>query len=222
MEGIKIMKITILPLGSYQTNCYILTNDNKNAIVIDPGSEPDKLIKHLDGKGITVKMIALTHGHFDHVGAVTKLKEVTNASVYIHKDDNEMLLDPDLVHPGLTNELNRICGFETATADNFFVEGEKYSVEDMEFEVMHVPGHTKGSCVLIFDGVMFTGDTIFEGTVGRTDLHGGNSKQLRDSAKRVASIKGEYVMHCGHGGATTLAKEKATNMYMVDNYADLF
>lgn len=216
------MNITTLPLGSYQTNCYILTNDNNNAIIIDPGSEPEKLIKHLDNNNITVKMIALTHGHFDHVGAITKLKAATNAPIYIHKDDNEMLLDPDLVHPGLTNELNRICGFDCPTADKFFVEGEKYSVDDMKFEVMHVPGHTKGSTILIFDDVMFTGDTIFEGTVGRTDLHGGSSKELRDSAKRVAGIKGEYVMHCGHGGATTLAKEKATNMYMVDNYADLF
>lgn len=216
------MNINILPLGSYQTNCYILINDKRNAIVIDPGSEPEKLIKFIESKNATVKMIALTHGHFDHVGAVTKLKQVTNAPVYIHESDNEMLLNPDLIHKGLTSELNRICGFETSTADNFFVEGEKYSVDDMEFEVMHVPGHTKGSTVLLFDDVMFTGDTIFEGTVGRTDLYGGNSKQLRDSAKRVAGINGEYVMHCGHGGATTLAKEKATNMYMVDNYADLF
>lgn len=216
------MKITTLPLGGYQTNCYILTNDNKNAIVIDPGAEPEKLIKHLNNNNITVKMIALTHGHFDHVGAVTKLKEATKAPVYIHNADNEMLLNPDLVHPGLTSELNRICGFETATADEFFVDGEKYTVDDMEFEIMHVPGHTKGSTILIFDDAMFTGDTIFEGTVGRADLYGGNSSQLRDSAKRVASIEGEYTLHSGHGGATTLAREKATNMYMVDNYADLF
>lgn len=216
------MKVNTLPLGSYQTNCYIITNDNNNAIIVDPGAQPDKLIKYLDDNKINVKMIALTHGHFDHVGAVTKLKEATNAPVYIHQDDNEMLLDPDLVHKGLTNELKSAYDFECTSADVFFEEGQKYGVDDMQFEIIHVPGHTKGSTVLLFDDVMFTGDTIFEGTVGRTDLHGGNSKQLRNSAKRIAKIDGEYIMHCGHGSATTLAKEKATNMYMVDNYADLF
>lgn len=216
------MNISVLPLGSYQTNCYVLESEGGNGIVIDPGSEPDKLIKFLESKNITVKMIALTHGHFDHVGAVTELKKATNAPVYIHESDNEMLLDPDLVHKGLLGEMKRIAGYNNDTADVFLVEGEKYSVDEMEFEIMHVPGHTKGSSVLIFDGVMFTGDTIFEGTVGRTDLHGGSSKQLRESAKRVASIQGEYAMHCGHGGATTLAKEKATNIYMVNDYADLF
>ncbi len=216
------MKIDILPLGSYQTNCYILSNDKNNAIVIDPGAEPDKLIKFLNNKNLTVKMIALTHGHFDHVGAVSELKKSTNAPVYIHKEDNDMFMNPDLVHKGLTNELKKAFNYDCSTADKFFVEGEKYSVDDMEFDIMHVPGHTKGSTILMFSDVMFTGDTIFEGTIGRADLYGGNSKQLRDSAKRVASIQGEYAMHCGHGGATTLTKEKATNMYMVDNYADLF
>lgn len=216
------MKITTLPLGSYQTNCYIIESTNKNAIIVDPGSEPEKLIKFLNNNNITVKMIALTHGHFDHVGAVTTLKQETNAPVYIHEGDDDMLQDPDLVHPGLKVEMKKITNYEGNPADNFFVEGEKYSVDELEFEILHVPGHTKGSSVLLFDDVMFTGDTIFEGTVGRTDLYGGNSKQLRESAKKVARVEGEYTMYCGHGSSTTLAKEKATNMYMVDNYADLF
>ena len=191
------MNIQKLTLGLYQTNTYLLANDTE-AVVIDPGYEADTILDALAGK--TLKAILLTHGHFDHVGAVKELVAETGCEVYIHAAESTM---PPMVTAGPL--------YFTHTYD----EGDTVSpIAGLELTVLHTPGHTPGSVCLLMGNEMFSGDTLFACSFGRTDLPGGDPRKMMESLRRLASLQGNFFIHPGHGGSTTLDAEKRFNPYM--------
>ena len=191
------MNIQKLTLGLYQTNTYLLANDTE-AVVIDPGYEADTILDALAGK--TLKAILLTHGHFDHVGAVKELVAETGCEVWIHAAEATM---PPMVTAGPL--------YFTHTYD----EGDTVSpIAGLELTVLHTPGHTPGSVCLLMGKEMFSGDTLFACSFGRTDLPGGDPRKMMESLRRLASLQGNFFIHPGHGGSTTLDAEKRFNPYM--------
>ena len=189
--------ITRLTLGLYQTNTYILSNGTE-AAVIDPGYEPDTILDALEG--LTLKAILLTHGHFDHVGAVRELVAETGCEVWIHAAEGTM---PPMVTAGPL--------YYTRTYD----EGDTICpITGVEITVLHTPGHTPGSVCLLCGRDLFSGDTLFEGSCGRVDLPGGNGHQMVASLRRLAALQADYQVHPGHGGSTALSAERRYNPYM--------
>lgn len=190
------MNIQKLTLGLYQTNIYILSNDTE-AVVIDPGYEPDIILDALEGKEL--KAILLTHGHFDHVGGVRELAAETGCPVYLNEADLSM--PPQMTAGPL---------YYTNTYD----EGDFVEAAGLSFKVLHTPGHTPGSICLLCENAMFSGDTLFWGSCGRTDLPGGSWATIRKSLLRLAELSGDYDVYPGHGDATTLSFERKMNPYM--------
>ena len=191
------MNIQKLTLGLYQTNTYILSNDTE-AAVIDPGYEPDIILDALEGREL--KAILLTHGHFDHVGAVKELVAETGCKVYIHAADLSL---PPMITAGQL--------YYTHT----YAEGDTVCpIEGAALHVLHTPGHTPGSVCLLLGDQMFSGDTLFEGSCGRMDLPGGDQLQMHQSLNRLVSLQADYHVHPGHGGSTTQDAEKRFNPYM--------
>ena len=191
------MNVKMLTLGLYQTNTYIISNDTE-AVVIDPGYEPDTILDEL--QGLTLKAILLTHGHFDHVGAVRELVAETGCEVWIHAAEGTM---PPMVTAGPL--------YYTRTND----EGDTICpISGVEITVLHTPGHTPGSVCLLCGRDLFSGDTLFEGSCGRVDLPGGNGHQMVASLRRLAALQADYQVHPGHGGSTALSAERRYNPYM--------
>ena len=191
------MNLKTLALGAYQTNCYILANGSE-AVVIDPGYEPDTILDALEG--LTLKAILLTHGHFDHVGAVKELVAETGCAVYIHAAETAL---PPMMTAGAL--------YYTHTYD----EGDTISpISGLELTVLHTPGHTPGSVCLLWNNELFAGDTLFAGSCGRVDLPGGDPALMLQSLDRLAALQADYRVHPGHGPSTTLAQEKRHNPYL--------
>ena len=202
------MTIYKLPLGDYRTNCYIVhAPESKTCAVIDPGYYPEQIAAFLSDKGLTLDAILLTHGHFDHVGAVEALVRSTDCSLWMREADYTQRKNPqnDFLYP------IHDCDFCQV---NFCEEGEEISAGGTVFTVMETPGHTWGSVCYLCEGAMFSGDTLFAGSWGRTDLPGGDGQTLALSLERLAELEGNYTVYPGHGGTTTLASEKKWNPYM--------
>ena len=193
------MNVKKLALGAYQTNCYLLWEGDK-AVVIDPGYEPDTILRALETLGMDLSAILLTHGHFDHVGAVKELVAETGCEVYIHAAEAAL---PPMMTAG---EL-----YFTRT----YAEGDTICpIPGLELTVLHTPGHTPGSVCLLWGDQMFSGDTLFAGSCGRVDFPGGNPQEMLRSLRRLASLEADYRVHPGHGESTTLAEEKRYNPYL--------
>ena len=193
------MNLKKMALGAYQTNCYLLWEGDA-AIVIDPGYEPDTILRALETLGLELKAIVLTHGHFDHVGAVRELVAETGCEVYIHAAEGTL---PPMMTAG---EL-----YFTRT----YGEGDTISpIDGVELTVLHTPGHTPGSVCLLWGDQMFSGDTLFAGSCGRVDFPGGSPQEMLKSLRRLASLQADYRVHPGHGESTTLETEKRFNPYM--------
>lgn len=191
--------ITKLTLGLYQVNTYLLSNGTE-AAVIDPGYEADTILDRASQMGLTIKAILLTHGHFDHVGAVKELVAETGCEVYIHAAEATL---PPMMTAG---EL-----YYTRT----YAEGDTVTpISGVELKVLHTPGHTPGSVCLLWGDQMFSGDTLFEGSCGRVDFPGGDPQEMLKSLRRLASLQAEYQVHPGHGESTTLNREKGYNPYL--------
>ena len=195
-----MLQIHTLPLGDYQTNCYILHQEgNRDCVVIDPGYEPEIILSYLSEKGLTLQAILLTHGHFDHVGAVRELAAQTDCQVYLNPKD--LSLPPMLTAGPL---------YYT----NTYGEGDLLDIAGISFQVLETPGHTPGSVCLITENNIFSGDTLFRGSCGRTDLPGGDHRAMTESLKRLAALREDYNVYPGHGSNTTLAREQKTNPYL--------
>ena len=194
-----MLKIHKLALGLYQTNTYIIHDETSTACcVIDPGYEADAILEEVGHLGLHVDAILLTHGHFDHVGAVKDMVAETDCDVYICEADLSL-------PPMFTN--GKIYYTHT------YGEGDVLHLAGLEISVLHTPGHTPGSVCLACENKMFSGDTLFEGSCGRTDI-GGSWPQIQASLARLAKLETDYVVYPGHGGSTTLAMEKRYNPYM--------
>ena len=190
----------------FETNTYIVVDEETGeTAVVDPSLPEEVLIEKLEGKN--VKYILLTHGHFDHIGGVNFVKEKTGAKVVIHKEDEEMLCDPDK---------NYSQNVEHIYADILVEDGTELVFGNTKITVLHTPGHTKGGVCYIFndDRVMFSGDTLFRLTAGRTDLYGGDARTELLSLTKIADLEGDYKVYPGHDASTTLDFERQYNRYM--------
>ena len=195
-----MLKVHAMALGAYQTNCYIIHDEaSKTCCVIDPGYDADFILNKLEDLGLTLEAVLLTHGHFDHVGAVKELAAETGCGVYIHSDDLSM---PPMMTAG------------PLYYTNTYTEGSILKLSGLEIAVLHTPGHTPGSVCLLVENTIFSGDTLFQGSCGRTDLPGGDWATITKSLKRLASLEGNFWVFSGHGGSTTLRDEKKYNPYM--------
>jgi hydroxyacylglutathione hydrolase len=205
------MLVERLTLGELETNCWLVSDGEGGPLaVIDPAGEAERLLAAIGGRSVAV--VVLTHGHFDHLGAATALLQATGAQLAVHAGDASAIVDP-AANGGLA------FGFD-ATApepDRVLEDGDVIAAGDLRFEVMHTPGHTPGSICLLARGVgetrLFSGDTLFAGSVGRTDFPGGDAHALRASIGRLAELPGSTRVHSGHGEDTTIEQESRVNFF---------
>jgi len=202
--------IKALVVGPIQANCYIIgCEKTKEAAVIDPGDEGDRIIHILDDAGLTAKYILDTHGHFDHVGANKRVKEATDAKIAIHPEDAHMLgeLSGAAAMWGMSVE-------DSPPPDMELIEGTEIVIGTITLKTLHTPGHTKGGVSLLTDKVVFVGDTLFQGSIGRTDFPGGDYQTLIDSVKNKLFPLGDDVqVLSGHGPVTTIGRERQYNPF---------
>ena len=195
-----MLNMKCLPLGAYQTNCYLVWDEDSPAcVVIDPGYESDRVLLEAKHLGKEICAVLLTHGHFDHVGAVRDLVAEVGCPVYIHEADLSM---PAQMTAGPLYYTN-LCG-----------EGDRLELAGLSFKVLHTPGHTPGSVCYLCENAIFSGDTLFWGSCGRTDLPGGSWSTIRASLQRLRDLSGDYAVYPGHGDSTRLDFERKMNPYM--------
>ena len=202
--------LKIFTVGPMEANCYILYNpDKKEGLIIDPGAEGARLIKFIEQEKICINYIINTHGHPDHIGANRKIKEYTNAPILIHQYDAPMLTRRGSV-------LSLIFPLESSSpaADTFIKDGDLIECAGMKLKVLHTPGHTPGGISLLIDDAIFTGDTLFSGSVGRFDLPGGSEDVLLNSIKKILSLDENLIIYPGHGPSTTVSEELRSNPFI--------
>ncbi len=201
------------PVGPLQCNCTILGDPvTKEAIVIDPGEEIGRISRRLNDLGLKLKQILITHAHIDHIGGALRLKRLTGAPILLNENDLPLLQMMETQAGWLG-----IAAPETAPPDASLQDGMRVGLDNYPAEVLHTPGHTQGSVCLHFVpmGLLIAGDTLFAGSIGRTDLPGGNSRQIIDSIRtRLLVLPDETTVLPGHGGGTTIGLEKEGNPFL--------
>ncbi len=207
------MIVKTLCLGMCMTNCYIISNDAGNCVVIDPADNADEIYRYIKLHSLQLDAILLTHGHFDHIYALSELIKLSgnpNLPVYIHVCDAHFLTD---VNYNLSESL-----FGTYYTYNGKVltvnDGDNIDIAGMSFKVIHTPGHTPGSACYITENTIFSGDTLFASTIGRTDFPGGDYPTILASLQKIKALSGDFTIYPGHNAQTTLSREKMYNEYM--------
>ena len=202
------MEIKTLVLGDIEVNCYLVSTD-KSAVVIDTGYPSSEAVDFLKNAANKERLILLTHGHFDHIGFAGELSKLTNTKVAIGEMDANALTDNYI-------NLSALFGapINTFDADMLLADNDEVTVGDLTFKVMHTPGHTVGGVCYLCDGILFAGDTLFAGSIGRTDFPGGSFETLRNSIKRIYTLPDDTVLLSGHGGKTTVINEKRYNPFV--------
>jgi glyoxylase-like metal-dependent hydrolase (beta-lactamase superfamily II) len=200
------MYIQSIPVGMIGTNCYVLGDEStKSLAIIDPGDDAKDIAAMVKRSGMEVKLILLTHGHFDHVTAVPDLvKLYPDVPVYIHPKDLAQAQEPNQ----FSNGIGKI------DAMRFYEDGDTVQLGNLTIQVLSTPGHTPGSVTLLCGDAMFSGDTLFAGSCGRTDFPGGSYKQMMESLRRLANLKGNYKVYPGHEGFSDLDRERRYNSFM--------
>ena len=207
------MYIQVIQVGMLGTNCYLVAcPETKEAIVIDPGDEGKRIFNLVTKNGFKVTGIVNTHGHWDHVGGNKELKKLTGAPILIHEQDADFLTDGRL-HLGSMMGKNE----NSPQGDRILKEGDIVQVGKYEFKVVHTPGHTPGGISLVGKDVVFVGDTLFAGSIGRTDLPGGNYDTLMTSIKnKLLPLSDDIIVYPGHGPSTTIGKERKSNPFLLN------
>ena len=206
------MKITRMPVGDLAANCYIIETSEGNAVAVDTGGSFEKICRFLDDNSLTLTKILLTHGHFDHIGAAEMLAKKYNAKVYIHEKDSVMLKDRKA-------SLADAAGGDFTAVSEFaeIGDGDKITQDELTFEVIHTPGHTLGGVCYKCENSLFTGDTLFKLSMGRTDFPGGSASQLFNSLKKLGDMDGNFDVYPGHNEPSTLDYERKYNSYLKGN-----
>lgn len=196
------MLIKTIPVGQLETNCYVVTDENTlDCVLIDPGDETNTILDYTESNKLKVRAILLTHGHYDHVGAVSEIMEETGCRLYINPRDEGY-------EPGMSG-----MKFKMPENGEYYDEGDEVNVSGLHFKVIATPGHTPGGVCLICENALFTGDTLFRGSCGRTDLPGGDIEQELNSLKRICMLPGDFEVYPGHMDSTTLERERRFNHY---------
>ena len=202
------MLIKCLTVGAYETNCYIVTDpESLETAVIDPGADAAEILDYLESNHLRCQAILLTHGHFDHTGAVEALREETGAPLWMHKKDDGVTIGGDYYR------------YKAPKDCKFYADGDRLSVGALEFQVIETPGHTPGSVTLLCQNsrgerALFTGDTLFHGSCGRTDFPGSNTDDMMRSLKRLALLPGDCEVYPGHMDSSTLDRERRFNYFI--------
>lgn len=211
------MKIELITVGMFQSNCFIpYCEEKREAVIIDPGDEGDRILSIVEDKKLEVKYIINTHAHIDHVSALASVSKSIKAPVLMHKEDV-------FIYENLSYQ-SSMFGLEAphgVPISRFLEDGEEILFGGLKLRVIHTPGHSPGSIALIADDeqpwVIFSGDTLFRGSIGRTDLFGGNFDQIMDSLREVfLPLPDDTVVYPGHGEPTTIGEEKLHNPFLID------
>lgn len=196
------MNIKTIPVGQLETNCYVVVNEETLAcVVIDPGDESNAIMDYIESNRLRCEAIMLTHGHFDHVGAVNEILEQTGCALYINPRDEGY----EVGKSGMK--------FKMPEGGKYYDDGDIIVEAGLEFKVLATPGHTPGSVCLICGGALFTGDTLFRGSCGRTDLPGGSMREEMRSLKKICQLEGDYEVYPGHMDSSSLERERRFNHY---------
>ncbi len=200
------MKVEVIKVGMFQTNCYLVYND-KEMLIIDPGSSFKKIDEAIQKhENIKVLAILLTHGHFDHIGAVDKLKEKYNCLIIASKDDEKILRNV---------KYNNLAGFASEVESEInWIEKDEFNIGSINVKVLFTPGHSAGSVMYIIDNKLFSGDTLFRLSVGRTDLYSGSEYLLKQSLQQLYSLDRDMIVYPGHEDTTTVGFELDHNPYI--------
>lgn len=206
-----MLKLTTFAPGMVYANCYIVTDEeSKEAFVVDPGVYNKRFEAALRAAGVEkLRYILLTHGHFDHISGVKALKEDFGGDVVIHREDAGCLYDKS---KSLASKF--FFPQHDVTADVLVDDGQRLPFGEGEIEVIHTPGHTKGSVCYTIEDIMLSGDTLFKSSIGRTDFPGGSIEEMKESLKRLAALERNYTVYPGHAESTTLEREKKYNPYV--------
>ena len=198
------MRVQILPVGPLGTNCYFLLDEAQGALaVIDPGDQGEALAREIRNQGLAPKYILLTHGHYDHTTAVPELhRALPQAEIYIHQADAN----------GAGSQLFPLAG--QVEGLRYYGDGDTLPLGELTIQVLHTPGHSPGSVTLKVGDVLFCGDTLFAGSMGRTDLRGGDYGEIMASLKRLGELEGDYHVCPGHDRTSTLERERKYNPFL--------
>ncbi|HBD64583.1 MAG TPA: MBL fold metallo-hydrolase [Clostridiales bacterium] len=205
------MRFEAMTVGSYLSNCYIVGSDEtKEAAIIDPGAQFEKIDNKLKELGLTPKIIILTHAHGDHIGAVKNFIEMYSTKVYIHEDDTEMLKDPEKnFSKGITGKSISI------TPDVELKDGDVIELGGLKLEIIHTPGHTRGGICIKVENIIMTGDTLFNRSIGRTDFPGGSFDDIITSIReKIFKYDDETIVYPGHNSPSTIKSEKMGNPFL--------
>ena len=200
------MKVEVIKVGMFQTNCYLVSNENE-MIIIDPGASFKKIDEVIQkNENVKVVAILLTHGHFDHIGAVDKLKEKYNCPIIASQEDEKILRN---------QKNNSLAGFAASVESEIkWIENDELNLGSIKVKVLFTPGHSAGSVMYIIDGKLFSGDTLFKLSVGRTDLYSGNEHKLKESLQQLYNLDRDMIVYPGHEESTTVGFELDHNPYI--------
>jgi hydroxyacylglutathione hydrolase len=204
------VKIEHITVGPFQENCYLVTDEARGeAALVDPGDEPQRVVDMVERSPATLNGIWLTHAHIDHIGALAAVKRRWDVPVHMHRADEPIFLDAARVAAmyGLPFE-------QPPLPDVWWEDGDRVGVGEVSFEVQHMPGHSPGLCILVGEGAALAGDLLFAGSIGRTDLPLSDGRAMQRSLERVLQLDDATEIHPGHGPATTMREERATNPFL--------
>lgn len=205
------MNVYTKPLGMVQANCCLIASERGHAAIVDPGGDVAVVKSMLTEFQLVPKMVLLTHGHFDHIAGLWDLLDEWKIPVYLHPEDHEMLED---IQKALCGMVPLYFNYRPGLILHSLKEGDCVALDELSIQVLHTPGHTKGSVCYLVEDTLFSGDTLFAGSVGRTDLPGGDIKTLSQSLQKLLALKTDYTIYSGHGPATTLQRERNSNPFL--------